>query len=82
MSVELDLAQLVRQHQVGLWRYLRALGALRDCVRRLEGRSQQVVELFYGQGFDRAAVAAQMGLKVNGIKTLLQRVRMAGKKAG
>lgn len=155
MPVPIDLAALVRRHQAGLWRYLRALGApedlaedlmqdtflvamdrlgedrgdaaaaaflrrtarhlllrrrrdlgrreailidladaawrrdcgeddgelwlasLRACLDRLEGRAREVVQRFYGEGQDRAAVAAAMGMKANGVKTLLQRVRAA-----
>ena len=150
-----DLAALVRRHQLGLWRYLRALGApadlaedllqetflvawrrlgedrgdaaaavflratarhlylrrrrdqgrreqilveladaawardgaaddgeawldaLRGCVGALEGRARQVVQRFYGDGADRESVAAAMGMKATGVKTLLQRVRAA-----
>jgi RNA polymerase sigma-70 factor (ECF subfamily) len=148
-----DLAALVRRHQLGLWRYLRALGAaadaaedlmqetflvawrrlgedrgdaaaagflratarhlylrrardqgrreailveladaawtrdcgdddgerwldaLRGCVGALDGRAREVVRRFYGDGMDRESVAAAMGMKGNGVKTLLQRVR-------
>lgn len=51
------------------------LQALRDCVTRLDGRAREVVQRFYGDGFDRQAVAAALGLTENGVKTLLQRVR-------
>ena len=51
------------------------LDALRACLRELDGRPRQVVELFYRDGLDRGATAAAMGMKENGIKTLLQRVR-------
>lgn len=53
----------------------RWLLALRACVQQLDGRPQQAVRLFYGEGLDREAVAAAMGMKTNGLKTLLQRVR-------
>ncbi|MEO6594737.1 MAG: sigma-70 family RNA polymerase sigma factor, partial [Planctomycetota bacterium] len=51
------------------------LQALQQCVQSLEGRPQQAVTWFYGEGRDRASVAAAMGMKENGLKTLLQRVR-------
>ncbi len=150
-----DLAALVRRHQLGLWRYLRALGApadlaedllqetflvawrrlgedrgdaaaaaflratarhlllrrrrdhgrreallaeltdlawrrdcgdddgerwldaLRGCLAALDGRAREVVQRFYGDGMARDAVAAAMGMKPTGVKTLLQRVRAA-----
>jgi RNA polymerase sigma-70 factor (ECF subfamily) len=149
----IDLGAVVRRHQLGLWRYLRALGvpaadaedllqdtflvamrrldedrgeaavatflrqtaknlwlrrrrdrsrreelllahadaawqhdcasddgerwqlALRACLASLDGRARDVVERFYGDGLGREAVAAAMGMKENGVKTLLQRVR-------
>jgi RNA polymerase sigma-70 factor, ECF subfamily len=155
MTSPIDLEALVRRHQLGLWRYLRVLGAptdlaedvlqdtflvamrrlqedrggaaaasflrqtarhlylrrrrdqgrheallveladawwqsdcasddgdawlvaLRACVDGLDGRAREVVQRFYGDGLDRGAVAAAMGMKENGIKTLLQRVRAA-----
>lgn len=152
-SPAIDLAALVRRHQLGLWRYLRALGAppelaedvlqdtflvamrrlrddrgdaaavaflrhtarhlylrrrrdqgrretllaeaaelwwadacahddgdgwlaaLRECVAALDGRAREVVQRFYGDGLARDEVAAAMGMKETGVKTLLQRVR-------
>lgn len=53
------------------------LAALRACVDGLDGRAREVVQRFYGDGLDRGTVAAAMGMKENGIKTLLQRVRAA-----
>jgi len=153
MTSPIDLGALVRRHQLGLWRYLRALGAaadtaedlvqdtflvamrrlhddqveravaaflrqtarhlwlrrhrddrrreelladhvdrwwqttcadddgeawlaaLRECVATLDGRPRDLLQRFYGDGLDRAAVAAALGMKENGVKTLLQRVR-------
>jgi len=55
------------------------LAALRACVERLDGRARRAVELSYGIGADdpssRARVAVELGMKENGVKTLLQRVR-------
>jgi RNA polymerase sigma-70 factor, ECF subfamily len=53
----------------------RWLAALRACVATLDGRAREVVERFYGDGLDREATAAALGMKENGVKTLLQRVR-------
>ncbi|MCB9879225.1 MAG: hypothetical protein H6835_16640 [Planctomycetes bacterium] len=53
----------------------RWLDALRDCVQRLDGRSRQVVDAFYGERRARADVARLVGLEENGLKTLLQRLR-------
>jgi len=55
------------------------LQALRECVGQLEGRARRAVELGYGTdaftASPRTDVAAELGLKPNGLKTLLQRVR-------
>jgi RNA polymerase sigma-70 factor (ECF subfamily) len=53
------------------------LQALRACVQQLDGRARDAVRLFYGGDLDRAAAAAALGMKQNGFKTLLQRVRAA-----
>lgn len=152
-SPPIDLGALVRRHQLGLWRYLRALGvpaadaedllqdtflvamrrlgedrgdaavatflrqtakhlwlrrrrdtsrrealllahadaawerdcaaddgdrwreALLACLDGLEGRAREAVARFYGDGAGRDEVATALGMKENGVKTLLQRVR-------
>ena len=51
------------------------LEALRGCVARVAGRAREVVQRVYADGLDRPAVAAALGMKENGVKTLLQRVR-------
>jgi RNA polymerase sigma-70 factor, ECF subfamily len=53
--------------------------ALRACVAELQGRARLAVERSYGLGSDaphrRDAVARELGMQPNGVKTLLQRVR-------
>jgi len=55
------------------------LDALRACLDQLTDRARRAVELAYGlstadaQG--RAAIAAELGLHENGVKTLMQRAR-------
>jgi len=55
------------------------VAAVRACVGELDGRARRAIELCYGlhdndaQG--RAAIAHELGLQENGVKTLLQRVR-------
>ena len=55
------------------------LERLRECVQRLPERSRRAVELGYGLDADeparRTEMAAALGLQVNGVKTLMQRVR-------
>ncbi len=51
------------------------LAALRRCLQRLSGRAAQAMTLHYGEGCSRAAIATELGLRENGVKTLLQRTR-------
>lgn len=74
--------ELLAELAEGLWREDCAgddgegwLAALRARVADLDGKAAEVVRLFYGEGRDRVATAAALGLKENGVKTLLQRVR-------
>ncbi len=57
------------------------LAALRSCLERLAPRSRRAVELAYGFGDDepmsRKAIAAELELTENGVKTLMQRARGA-----
>lgn len=49
--------------------------ALRDCVARLNDRARHAVELHYLQGQDFETVSQTLGLRHNGLKTLLARAR-------
>lgn len=55
------------------------LEQLRACVQALDGRAREAVERAYGIGRpgpdDRDRLARELGLKSNGLKTLLQRTR-------
>ena len=51
------------------------LQSLQHCLNRLDGRSQQAVQLFYRESRGRAEVAAQFGMKEAGLKTFMQRLR-------
>lgn len=56
------------------------IAVLRECVARLPERSRRAIGLCYGPGGDepsrRVAAAAALGLRPNGLKTLLQRTRL------
>lgn len=54
-----------------------ALLALRACLQELPGRSALAIELHYRQGQDRKAIARQLGLSAEGVKSLMVRVRSA-----
>ena len=55
------------------------VAAARACVEQLEGRARTAVELSYGFGGEadgsRTAIARELGMQENGVKTLLQRAR-------
>lgn len=53
------------------------LAALRACVERLPARSRQLVQLGYDDELGRAAIARELGMKADGVKTALRRVRDA-----
>ncbi len=49
--------------------------ALNDCMGRLDGRARQAVDLFYRDGHSREEAAKLMGMKDEGMKTLLRRIK-------
>jgi RNA polymerase sigma factor (sigma-70 family) len=49
--------------------------AARQCVQRLRGRAARAVQLAYGQGEGRDDIAVALGMRSNGVKTLLARTR-------
>ncbi len=51
------------------------LDALADCLTKLEGRSREAIDLHYREGASRDAIASQLGMKPDGVKTLLRRTR-------
>ncbi len=53
------------------------LARLRDCLTALQPRARHALELHYRDGLPWARVAAQVALKPNGTKTLVQRARHA-----
>lgn len=53
------------------------LERLRHCVQSLQPRARQALDLHYRDGLGWPAVAAQIGLRPNGTKTLVQRARQA-----
>ena len=51
------------------------LSALRTCLQHLDGRARELLERNYGGDASREAIAATMGLRPEGVKTYLRRVR-------
>lgn len=53
------------------------LERLRDCLGALQPRVRRALELHYHDGLGWRAIAADLAMKTNGVKTLLQRARRA-----
>jgi RNA polymerase sigma-70 factor, ECF subfamily len=51
------------------------LDALRECLMQLEGRARQAIDLHYHDQTAREAIATQLNMKPDGVKTLLRRTR-------
>ena len=51
--------------------------ALRACVAQLDGRGRRLLELHYAGGASRDAIAGEFGMRANGVKAFLRRVRTA-----
>lgn len=47
----------------------------RACIEKLQGRAARAVDLAYREGVGRDHIAADLGMKPNGVKTLLARTR-------
>ncbi|MEM1305771.1 MAG: sigma-70 family RNA polymerase sigma factor, partial [Planctomycetota bacterium] len=46
--------------------------ALRDCVDGLDGRPREAIKLSYREELGRSGIAARLGMKPDGVKTLLR----------
>lgn len=53
------------------------LARLRDCLGALQPRVRRAIELHYHDGLGWRAIAAELAMKANGVKTLMQRARRA-----
>ncbi len=51
--------------------------ALRECLEQIEGRSRQVLQLRYEHDLKPAALAEQLGMNSEAVRSLLYRVRAA-----
>jgi len=51
--------------------------ALDECLRKLPEKARRVVELRYREGLSREAIASQLALQLEGVKSLLARTRMS-----
>jgi RNA polymerase sigma-70 factor (ECF subfamily) len=75
-TVELEAADTVWAAAAGADGSLTGyLDALRECVDGLEGRARRAIDLHYRDGAGREAIAAQLEMQPDGVKTLLRRTR-------
>jgi len=74
-GVAIDEAELVWQEQERDGDARRQ--ALRQCLQLLTERSQQAVRLAYGERRSWQQIAAALGIRASGVKTLLRRCRAA-----
>ena len=51
------------------------VSAIRDCVEKLEGRARHAIDLHYREKTSRTTIAERLGMKPDGVKTLLRRTR-------
>jgi RNA polymerase sigma-70 factor (ECF subfamily) len=75
-TVELESAEVVWAAAAGadgnLTEYL---DALRECLQQLEGRARRAVDMHYRDDAGREAIADELEMKPDGVKTLLRRTR-------
>ena len=75
-TVELESAEAVWAAAAGadgnLTEYL---DALRECLQQLEGRARRAVDMQYRDDAGRDAIATELEMKPDGVKTLLRRTR-------
>lgn len=74
-QVDLDQAEAAWQHWCERDRGDGYAAALRHCLDELDGRGRDAVRLRYEHGLSRGAMAKQLRLSEDGIKSLLRRVR-------
>jgi DNA-directed RNA polymerase specialized sigma24 family protein len=73
--VALDLAQLEASWEEHGGHFPRYLEALRRCLPALDGRERVALEQRYRLGWSRQRMARALGLSVDGVKSILQRIR-------
>jgi RNA polymerase sigma-70 factor, ECF subfamily len=75
-TVELEAADTVWAAAAGQDGRLDAwLDALRECVDGLEGRARRAIDMHYHEHASREAIATQLEMQPDGVKTLLRRTR-------
>lgn len=74
-TVELEAAEQVWAETVERASMSGILETLADCLKAVDGRAREAINLFYREGLSRKAMAAAMEIKPEGVKTLLRRTR-------
>lgn len=79
-----DLATAPLEAADAVWSEARAddawqslIDAAKQCVEKLAGHSRQAIDLAYQDKLGREAIAQRLGMKPDGVKTLLRRARAA-----
>jgi len=72
---EVELADEVWREECGEGGGGERVDALRGCVEALPDRSRALLQRTYTDRLGRAAVAAELGLRADGVKTALRRLR-------
>jgi RNA polymerase sigma-70 factor (ECF subfamily) len=72
---EVELADEVWREQCGERDGGERIDALRGCLTALPERSRALLQRTYADGLGRAAVAAELGMRADGVKTALRRLR-------
>lgn len=76
-TVQLEAAEQVWAETVPEEGMHTLLATLADCVKTLDGRAREAIQLFYREDLSRKAMASALSMKPDGIKTLLRRTRDA-----
>ena len=79
-TVELESAEKVWAETVDSSSFDTVLETLRDCLKTLDGRTRQAIDLFYRDRLGRTEMAEALEMKPEGVKTLLRRTRDALRK--
>ena len=74
-TVELEAAEQVWAESTGDTGMGAILETLADCLKTVDGRAREAINLFYRDGLSRKAMAAALNIKPEGVKTLLRRTR-------
>jgi len=74
-TVQLEAAEQVWADTVDDVGMSTLLDTLTDCLKAVDGRAREAIQLFYRDGLSRKAMAAAMKIQPEGVKTLLRRTR-------